>query len=242
MNDSILTSLLTAFSLGLLGSGHCLGMCGGIAGALSLGQSGSKRSASYSFLFSCGRILSYGIIGLLLGGLAQVAADTIKPVMGIMRITAGLLLIAMGLYLADWWRGLLQLEKFGSILWRHIQPVTRKLMPVRSPAAALGLGLLWGWLPCGLVYSTLIWSASSANALESGLLMVGFGLGTLPSMFGASFFSAQLARWLAKKSVKTTAAVLLILFGLWTMAMPLSHSNHAGSSEGSSMKDHNSHH
>ena len=132
--------------------------------------------------YNLGRISSYTLAGLLLG-LAGWAVANSPLVMGL-RVVAALLLIAMGLYLAGWWSGLTRIEALGRGLWRYIQPLTRRFMPVTSLPRALVLGSLWGWLPCGLVYSTLLWAASQGNALDSAALMLAFGLGTLPVLAG----------------------------------------------------------
>ena len=172
--------LVSAVILGLLGGGHCLGMCGGLMGALTLAIPKEQRSRRFRLLlaYNLGRILSYATAGLLIGLAGWAVANS--PAAMFMRVLAGLLLIAMGLYLAGWWSGLTRIESLGRGLWRHIQPVANRLLPVSSLPRALLLGALWGWLPCGLVYSTLLWSASQGNALDSALLMLAFGLGTWP--------------------------------------------------------------
>ncbi len=142
------------------------------------GDSQEQRSRRFRLLlaYNLGRILSYACAGLLIGLAGWAVANS--PAAMFLRILAGLLLIAMGLYLAGWWSGLTRIESLGRGLWRHIQPVANRLLPVSNVPRALLLGALWGWLPCGLVYSTLLWSASQGNALDSALLMLAFGLGT----------------------------------------------------------------
>ena len=213
----------TAFTLGLLGAGHCVGMCGGIMAALSMGASqtspGSKSGASLLILlcYNLGRIASYTLAGFLVGSIGWFLGGLGHQAGVILRTLAGCMLIAMGLYLGGWWMGLTRLEKWGHKLWKRVQSAAPAAFPVRSPAQALGTGALWGWLPCGLVYSTLIWAATSAHALESASLMLAFGLGTLPVLLVTGLMARQVQRFLQNRALRSTAALLVILFGLWTI-------------------------
>ncbi len=215
--------LVSAVILGLLGGGHCLGMCGGLMGALTLAIPKEQRSRRFRLLlaYNLGRILSYATAGLLIG-LAGWAVSN-SPAAMIMRVLAGLLLIAMGLYLAGWWSGLTRIEGVGRGLWRHIQPVANRLLPVSSLPRALLLGALWGWLPCGLVYSTLLWSASQGNALDSALLMLAFGLGTWPVLLATGLAAERVTALLRKRSVRMAGGLLVIIFGVWTLPGPHQH-------------------
>jgi len=222
MSD-LLPLLASAVILGLLGGGHCLGMCGGLMGALTLAIPKEQRSRRFRLLlaYNLGRILSYACAGLLIG-LAGWAVATSAAAM-VMRVIAALLLIVMGLYLAGWWSGLTRIERLGRGLWRHIQPLASKLLPVSSVPRALLLGALWGWLPCGLVYSTLLWSASQGNAFYSALLMVAFGLGTWPVLLATGLAAERTTALLRKRGVRVAGGVLVILFGLWTLPGPHQH-------------------
>ncbi|WP_439888729.1 sulfite exporter TauE/SafE family protein [Pseudomonas sp. MBLB4123] len=215
--------LLSALILGLLGGGHCLGMCGGLMGALTLAIPAEHRARRLRLLlgYNLGRILSYALAGLLLG-LAGWALASSPAALGL-RVLAALLLIAMGLYLAGWWSGLTRIEALGGGLWRHIQPLTRRLMPVTDLPKALVLGALWGWLPCGLVYSTLLWAASQGDALDSAALMLAFGLGTLPVLLASGLAAERLTALLRRRGVRTAGGLLVILFGLWTLPGPHQH-------------------
>ncbi|MBP8202647.1 MAG: sulfite exporter TauE/SafE family protein [Pseudomonas sp.] len=215
--------LVSAIILGLLGGGHCLGMCGGLMSALTMAIPAEKRAQRFQLLlaYNLGRILSYSVAGLLLGlaGWALAAG----PLVTSLRMAAALLLIAMGFYLAGWWSGLTRIEALGRGLWRHIQPLTRRFMPVTSVPRALALGSLWGWLPCGLVYSTLLWAASQGNALESAALMFAFGLGTMPVLLATGMAAERLTALLRKQGVRMAGGILVILFGLWTLPGPHQH-------------------
>jgi len=209
-------SAATAFILGLLGSAHCLGMCGGISSAVAMGI---DRRNSHPLLllsgFNLGRILSYSIAGALLGLIGWLIRS--PEIATILRTVAGVILILMGLYVAQIWKGLRYIETQGNIVWRYIQPFTRQLLPVRSPSQALALGALWGWLPCGLVYSTLIWSATAADWKTSAWLMACFGAGTLPAMFATGLLAQQVQQLLKSRKTQTIAGLFIIAFGIYTI-------------------------
>ena len=212
---------LGAIGIGLAGAGHCLGMCGGIAAALNLG---GPRSTAVTLSYHLGRISSYALLGALLGfatGSLELAAWTIG-----LRYLAGILLIAMGLYIADWWRGLTALERAGARLWRPVQTFSSRWLPVRNWRQGLALGLCWGLMPCGLIYSSLAWAATAQDALTSGVLMLLFGLGTLPAMLATSLGAEQLQAALRRRGLKILIALLLIGSGLWTIYLTVSHGDH----------------
>nr|WP_219736060.1 MULTISPECIES: sulfite exporter TauE/SafE family protein [Pseudomonas] len=219
----LLPLLGSALVLGLLGGGHCLGMCGGLMGALTLAIPPEQRSRRLRLLlaYNLGRIFSYASAGLLLG-LAGWAVARSPAALGL-RVVAALLLIAMGLYLAGWWSGLTRIEALGRGLWRHIQPVASRLLPVSSLPRALLLGALWGWLPCGLVYSTLLWAASQGNAGYSAALMLAFGLGTWPVLLATGLAAERVNALLRRRSVRVAGGVLVMLFGVWTLPGPHQH-------------------
>ncbi|KIP96582.1 MULTISPECIES: sulfite exporter TauE/SafE family protein [Pseudomonas] len=219
----LLPHVLSALILGLLGGGHCLGMCGGLMGALSLAIAPERRDQRLRLLlaYNAGRILSYALAGLLLGLAGWALAS--GPLAIVLRSVAGLLLIVMGLYLAGWWSGLTRIEALGRGLWRHLQPLARRFMPITSPSRALLLGGLWGWLPCGLVYSTLLWAASQGNALHSAALMLAFGVGTLPVLVATGLAAERLGSLLRTRGVRVAGGLLVMLFGLWTLPGPHQH-------------------
>lgn len=219
----LLPLLASALMLGLLGGGHCFGMCGGLMGALTLAIPPEQRSRRLQLLlaYNLGRILSYASAGLLLGSAGWALSNS--PLASGLRIAAALLLIAMGLYLAGWWSGLTRIEALGRGLWRHIQPVAQKLLPVTTLPRALLLGTLWGWLPCGLVYSTLLWAASQGSPGQAGLLMLAFGLGTWPALLLSGLAAERLGHFLRRRGVRLTGGLLVIAFGLWTLPGPHQH-------------------
>jgi len=218
-------SYLAALLVGLFGGVHCVGMCGGIVGALSFGLPEAVRGRPLRFLpyllgYNGGRLASYAFAGALMGGLGMAASamGTLHEIRILMMALAGLFLVGMGLYLGGWWFGLARVERLGQALWRFLEPIGRRFIPVRSPANALALGLVWGWLPCGLVYSTLIWSISAGSPLKGALLMLSFGVGTLPNLLAMGLVAGKLSAWLRLRWVRRTAGFIVLGFGLYMLA------------------------
>ena len=221
------TAITAAFALGLFSSAHCVGMCGGIMGALSMAIPANAKARRWFILlgYNFGRILSYTLMGVLVGLFARQIAESGGLVW--LRWLAGLLLIAMGLYLANWWRGLTYIEAAGRYLWVYLQPLGKSLMPVNHPAKALLLGGIWGWLPCGLVYSTLAYAMTQGTGTGAGAVMLAFGFGTLPSVLATGIAAQQFGRLLQRPGLRWGLALLVILFGLWTI-WGGGHNHHTG--------------
>jgi sulfite exporter TauE/SafE len=223
-------SFIAALLVGLLGGVHCVGMCGGIVGALTFGLPAEVRASParvlpYLLAYNLARISAYTLAGALMGGLGWLAIDLVafNAAQQALQVLAGLFMVLLGLYLAGWWAGLARVEQAGGVIWRRIEPFARRLLPVRSPRQALLLGFLWGWLPCGLVYSTLIWALASGSPGQGALLLLGFGLGTLPNLLVMGVFAAQLGRFLRKPWVRGVAGGAVVLFGVYTALLPLPH-------------------
>ncbi|MGB5445576.1 MAG: sulfite exporter TauE/SafE family protein, partial [Psychromonas sp.] len=134
-----------------------------------------------------------------------------------LRMFAAILMLMLALYIARVWYGLLKLEQAGQYIWRFIKPVAQLFIPLQHPILALPLGFLWGWLPCGLVYSTLSWAASSGDALNGLLIMLGFGLGTMPAMLTVGTFSHHLKQTLNHFWFRYGSGALLALFAIHTL-------------------------
>ena len=137
----------------------------------------------------------------------------------------------MGLYLADWWRVLVKLEKAGLFIWQYIQPFGQRLMPVIHIRQAFVLGMLWGWLPCGLVYTALAYAATTTSTAEGALMMVSFGLGTTPAMILGGVFSGSVKAFLQARMIRQVMGVALMVFGALTLWLSLSHVAHNGSTD-----------
>lgn len=208
------SGFLALFLVGLLGGTHCVGMCGGIVGALSLG---APARWSMHLAYNTGRIISYGIAGAIAGvlGAASLALDGQAPIRLFLYLLANLMLVALGLYLLGVTRALAFSERFGQKLWRHIQPLTRRFLPARSVAQAFPLGLLWGWLPCGLVYSALATALTAGSAERGALMMLSFGLGTLPNLLLAGILLARLNEFVRLPAVRIFSGLLVLAFGLY---------------------------
>lgn len=217
--------ITSALVLGFLGGGHCIGMCGGIMAALSFSVPDASATRRFTLLccYNLGRICSYALIGLLVGAVgASVSADSLW----VLRFIAGGLLVAMGLYLASWWRGLLYLERAGQLLWRFVQPFSKRLLPVKTIPTAVALGFIWGWLPCGLVYTALAYAMAQADAQWSALTMLAFGVGTLPAVLASGVLAERLQYWVRRPALRSFFAVLIIIFGVWTLSMAILHRGH----------------
>ena len=223
---NIETSYIAAFLVGLLGGVHCVGMCGGIVGALCLGLDGGldtnktaqqnfKKTFPFLLSYNAGRISSYTLAGILMGSIGWLGSHlfTLYSIQQTLEIIAATFMLALGLYIAGWWKGLAKIEHWGGkVIWKRLEPVGRKFMPVRSYPQAFFLGLVWGWLPCGLVYSVVIWTISTQSPLEGGLLMLSFGLGTLPNLLLMGVFASTLTQFIQQPWVKQVAGVMIMLF------------------------------
>lgn len=222
-------SLFPVFVVGLLGSVHCAAMCGGIVSALSLApvrvrafpvpvRAAAPMRASLANVgaYNLGRIASYMFAGALAGG----AAGSARSLAGLPALQAGgywlanLMLIALGLYLMDAWRGLAWLEQGGRSLWRHMQPLMRRVGPPDTPGKMVATGFLWGWLPCGMVYSALVTAMLSGSAASGAEVMFAFGLGTLPMLLALGAAGARLRAFLARRTVRVASGLVVLGFGV----------------------------
>jgi sulfite exporter TauE/SafE len=209
-------SLAAALLAGLLGGGHCVGMCGGIVGAVTMTLPGSKPKLPFVLAYNLGRIGSYGVAGGIAGavGASSFFLDHVLPVEKVLYALASLMLVLLGLYLAGIWRVLTRLEALGGRLWQHLQPYSKRLLPVRTLPQSLMLGVLWGWLPCGLVYSVLVAAVATGSPVQGGLLMLAFGLGTLPTLLAMGMAAVRLKKLLQHLWFRRLSGLLIAGFGL----------------------------
>ena len=233
--DMTSLSLLPIFLIGLLGSVHCVGMCGGIVSAFSVGsrtgkkfpvavvahnpparQSGRMQRTIGLVAYNSGRIGSYAVAGALVGGAARGA----RALAGVSQLQMGgywlanLMLVALGLYLMGAWRGLARLERVGQLLWQHLQPLTKRLLPLDTPIKMFAVGGLWGWLPCGMVYSVLLTAMLTGSASAGATVMLIFGLGTLPMLLTMGLLGGALRGWIQRPAVRISAGMIVLGFGL----------------------------
>jgi len=203
-----------AFVAGLLGGVHCAGMCGGIVGTLALQARGPLLARQLAF--NAGRIGSYAIAGAAAGVLssAVLGAFPVTALQVALFAAANLLMIVLGLQLAGWGQGLRAVESAGGRLWRHVQPYARRFLPLDSWPRALGAGALWGWVPCGLVYSMLVLAMASGGALPGAVVMVAFGLGTLPTLLAAGLAAQRVLALRRLPTVRRIAGSVIALLGI----------------------------
>lgn len=243
---------LTAFTTGLLGGLHCLGMCGGVSGSIALattapGQAGARQpfpvpvhaaagsSAAVSrpwaaetnvMAFNAGRLASYSLAGALAGMVGGIAAgwgpsaviSETTAARTALFVFANLMIVLAGLYLLGLPQLLAPLERAGGLVWRKISPLTRPLLPLRSPAQAALFGAVWGWIPCGMVYAMLLTAIGAGSAAAGALTMLAFGAGTLPAMLTAGFVGGAAARWTRHPRVRLVAGLAVIAIGVYGLA------------------------
>lgn len=214
--------LFSAFTAGLFGSIHCVGMCGGITSALGLTIK-NERKVLFSVLFQLGRLTSYAIAGSLIGLLGASLLGIDKPGLTtmILRLAAATFMFLLGLYLAGWFPKFVVLERIGMPLWRKISPVSQKLIPVTKVHQAVLLGAIWGWIPCGLVYSVLIWSAASVDPMTGALTMASFGLGTMPAMLAFTVGASQMVAFMTQSFVRKIMGSIIMTLALLAIAQML---------------------
>ncbi len=220
-------SLAAAFIAGLFSTLHCVGMCGGIIGALAFSLPAEVRADRVRLLgflcaYSTGRIGSYVLAGGLIGTLGASALRLLGDVgHNLLAALAALLMSAIGLYIAGWFPQLARIERLGQPLWRRLGPLGRRLLPVRSAWQALAYGAVWGWLPCGMVYGMVLWAASRADPFDAMAAMGAFGLGTLPAVVGAGILTAYLGRLSRLPQVRKAAGLSLIALALAPLLLPV---------------------
>lgn len=225
-----------AFFIGLLSSLHCFGMCGGVVGALTMSLHPDTRQKMatlfpYVLSYNIGRILSYSVAGLLVGLFGELLIKIMPEISGIiLRLLFSLFVILLGGYMGDWFPKLALVEKIGQPIWQCLQPIGVKYLPVKKPHNAFFFGMIWGWLPCGLVYYALVMAFAQQGAVASGLFMFAFGMGTLLPMLSIGLLTSKLVALQRSIHLKRLNALILIIIGvlgLWvTLQAEIRHSLH----------------
>lgn len=210
-----------ALLAGFLGSAHCFGMCAGISGLFAANASASslRSDTPKAIAYNLGRILTYTTLGALVAAIGGKFVDAIPALAGPVRLAGGVLIVLVGLQVAFRWRLLAPVENLGAKLWSRIAPSGSRLFPVATMAGAVQLGLLWGFLPCGLVYSALLIAASTADALQGALVMLMFGIGTMPAMLATGLSAARVASFASRNHL--LAGLLIVVLGAATLLLPV---------------------
>lgn len=222
--------LVSAFLIGLASSGHCLMMCGGIASALSgnIEQQRQSRRIITLLLFHTGRILCYAMLGLVVGDVLRSALRSSPELMFYSRIFAATLLVLIGLYIAGINTFIKHIESHMAFIWQRLQPLVQRFIPITRYRDALIVGFFWGFLPCGIIYSTLLWASTSVTEYSAAIVMFCFGLGTIPALLSSSIVLQKIITGKSKKVI----GLLMILFGIWTASslviMQSKHQQHGG--------------
>lgn len=218
---TITWTILAAVALtGVLGGVHCAGMCGGIVTALTGNSSQVRRPWLIHLGYNLGRISSYAVAGAVFGtaGSLGLLLDDLLPVQIALYAAANLLLIGLGLYLAGVPGPIARLERLGAHFWSLVKPLTRRFVPADSIGKALVLGALWGWLPCGLVYSILFTALLTGSAVGGAAVMLAFGLGTLPNLMAAAALLRGPRSFVAARPLRMLSGVIVLGFGVYGLA------------------------
>ncbi|WP_425451195.1 sulfite exporter TauE/SafE family protein [Kingella potus] len=216
MNDF---SYPTLFLLGFFGGGHCLAMCGGLSSAFALQLPPHINRLWLIVLMNLGRITSYTAAGILAGALGRfgISLDDTRGVQIALLAAANLLLLLLGLYLAGLSDFVRRIESAGKPVWKRLNPLLNRLLPVKSVPACFAVGLLWGWLPCGMVYSASLYALGSGSAVQGGLLMLSFALGTLPNLLAFGWFAGQLESLLRNRRLRLAAGLSVCAWAAWQL-------------------------
>lgn len=227
-------SLSVAFTVGLVSTLHCVSMCGGIMGALSMGLPESVRYRwgrliAYVMAYNLGRVASYTAGGALMAAVGESMFEAISPEYGhaVLRVVAAAVMMSIGMYMAGWFPQFATIERLGVPLWRQLEPFGRRFLPIHSLLGALGFGLVWGWLPCGLVYSMLLSAATVGDSVTGAMYMLAFGAGTVLPVATAGLLAGRLFRLTGSPYVKQAAGLLIILLALLTLVFPTAVSLHS---------------
>ena len=239
---------LAAFSMGLFGSPHCLGMCGGIVTAFGLSMqhvSDSKKNGLI-LTYHVGRLISYALLGLIASVIGVTIFQSImsnsapRIVLGAVLVLIGLAMLGLPLFN--------QLEKFGMRFWQSLAPIRKKVFPIDSFGKALFAGLLWGFLPCGLVYGALMMAIAGNNIATGAALMFVFGLGTMPMLIATQKTVGILQSSIKNFRLRQINGVIMMLSGLAVIFIPMmmhhnhNHGSHNQGSHSHSMNETSMHH
>jgi uncharacterized protein len=221
LDSAFSSSYLVAFLMGLFSAMHCLGMCGSIIGTLTLSLKREIRENKGLLLpfvasYNAGRVLSYTLAGFIAGILENVLTLPFGEGHGhrVLQVLGALVMLGAGLHVAGWFPRFAYIEKLGALAWRHIEPYGRRLIPVETRQTAFVFGMVWGWLPCGLVYTALALAATTGEVFRSGMTMFFFGLGTIPAVMGVGVMTSWMVRFSSMTLARQAAGVTFIILAL----------------------------
>ena len=247
MSDPV--TFTSAFLLGFFSTMHCIGMCGGIIGALSLSlpvevRNSKPRLFSFVLSYNIGRLTSYSIAGLIAGAVGTTVLQSTGFDQGhaILQGIGISMMVAIGIYLTGWLPQLATVEKIGIPVWKRLEPISRRLVPVASIPKAIAYGLIWGWLPCGLVYFVLIWALTAGDAMHGALIMLAFGAGTLPTLITAGFMTSWLTRFARSTRARQIVGIIIIVMALGSLFIPMEHGHHGEPSQDQTEQEHQHRH
>jgi len=228
--------LVAALLMGFFGSPHCLGMCGGLVTAFGLSMkdaSPAKRRALVA-TYHLGRLSSYALLGLIAG---LIGTTVLAPLMmgnSMPRILLGLVLVFVGVTMLGA-PFLNKLERFGMRFWQYLSPLRQKVFPLNTFPRALTAGLLWGFLPCGLVYGALLIAVVAHNPLNGAALMFVFGLGTVPMLVATHETVGWLRDKIGRFRLRQLNGAVMVISGLAVVVVPMAMSNMHGGHDMSNM-------
>jgi hypothetical protein len=221
------SAFVLAFVVGVFSALHCIGMCGGIVGALSFSLPDQTRRSwarltLFLLAYNTGRTASYAIAGALFGSFGGVLLDAglRSSLHGGLRWLAAVVVVGIGLYIAGWFPRITLVERFGEPVWRRLEPFGRRLLPIRTLPRAFLYGSIWGWLPCGLVYTMLISAPAQGGAMAGALYMALFGLGTLPVMVATGLAAGRLYRFAGDERLRVASGLSVVALGLFALYFP----------------------
>jgi len=216
-------TLGAAFLLGLAASGHCLVMCGGITAALGMASARDEQGRLRPALlatYQLGRITSYALAGLLFAGIlgGLISLLDIESVRRTLRVVSGLALLLGALVAFGGVRD--PGVGIGRKLWPKLAPLGRRLLPVKTLPRGFAFGMVWGWMPCGFVYSVLLIATLQLDAGWGALTMAAFGLGTAPALFMAALGAERFKGVASRPGARHLAGSVLVVSALLTFAGP----------------------
>lgn len=223
--------IIAAFFMGFFGSPHCLGMCGGLVAAFSLSMkdvSPAKRRALIA-TYHFGRLTSYAVLGLAAGLIGTTILEPLMKGNSTPRILLGLVLVFVGVTMLGA-PFLSKLERLGMRFWQYLSPIRQKVFPLNTFPRALAAGLLWGYLPCGLVYGALLIAVVAHDPLSGAALMFVFGLGTVPMLVATHETVGWLRNQIGRLRLRQLNGAIMVLSGLAVVFIPIAmksmHGNH----------------